>query len=184
MRLIDADAMITYEEFDELTGDYINRTMTIRELLNMVTEEGCPMEVEAKPVKIDWHPVKWIPLEVETKSALVAMKKDYGEWEGKLPRKTVEVLVTVLFDDGLKVISFLKYRKDRRIFQDMWDTIHNNHVIAWAYEPAPYDPDRDDRASWIKHQVLWQCSKCGQKVPTDVYNYCPNCGKPIKKQQD
>ncbi len=43
MRLIDADAMITYAEYDVFSDDCIKRPMTIRELLDMVTEEGCPI---------------------------------------------------------------------------------------------------------------------------------------------
>ena len=56
MRLIDADAKIKMLLYDEEHEEQITREMTVKEALDLYTEDGCPTTVEAEPVRHG----KWI----------------------------------------------------------------------------------------------------------------------------
>lgn len=50
MRLIDADARVTVQSFDEEHEEYDHTEMSVEEALDFFTDEGCPPAVDAAPV--------------------------------------------------------------------------------------------------------------------------------------
>ena len=50
MRLIDADARVTVQSFDEEHEEYNLTEMSVEEALDFATDEGCPPVVDAVPV--------------------------------------------------------------------------------------------------------------------------------------
>ena len=58
MRLIDADARVTVQSFDEEHEEYNHTEMSVEEALDFATDEGCPPFVDAVPV-IRCKDCKW-----------------------------------------------------------------------------------------------------------------------------
>jgi hypothetical protein len=50
MRLIDADKMVHYQTYDDEHEEYPEYTSTIADLIDMMTDEGCPEAVDAVTV--------------------------------------------------------------------------------------------------------------------------------------
>lgn len=50
MRLIDANSVVTIQVFDEMTEEYYMQTMTVAEMVDRWTDEGCPPTIDAVPV--------------------------------------------------------------------------------------------------------------------------------------
>ena len=64
MRLIDADARVTVQNFDPMNEEYSHTEMSVEQALDFATDEGCPPTVDAIPM---W----WI-----TEKFLDVMNKD------------------------------------------------------------------------------------------------------------
>ena len=61
-RWINADAVVHWQSYDDETESYPEHTGTIADLLDQMTDEGCPERVDAVPVQrcggcryADWH---------------------------------------------------------------------------------------------------------------------------------
>ncbi len=50
MRLIDADAIVHYQTYDDEHEDFTKHESTIADFLDDMTDEGCPNPVDAVPV--------------------------------------------------------------------------------------------------------------------------------------
>lgn len=55
-RLIDADARVTVQSYDDEHEEYCHDVMTIEQALDFATDEGCPPTIDAIPV--EWI-MKW-----------------------------------------------------------------------------------------------------------------------------
>ncbi len=67
MRLIDADARVTVQSFDEEHEEYVHTEMSVEEALDFATDEGCPPVVEAEPVRHG----RWIPMYELTREGIL-----------------------------------------------------------------------------------------------------------------
>ena len=50
MRLIDANAVVTIQVFDEMTEEYNMETITVAKAIDRWSDEGCPPTIDAVPV--------------------------------------------------------------------------------------------------------------------------------------
>lgn len=51
MRLIDADAVVTIQTYDDMYEEWRAETMTVAEAMDKFSDEGCPPSVDAEPVR-------------------------------------------------------------------------------------------------------------------------------------
>ena len=51
MRLIDADARVTVQNFDPMNEEYSHTEMSVEQALDFATDEGCPPTIDAIPVE-------------------------------------------------------------------------------------------------------------------------------------
>ena len=71
MRLINADAIIHYQTYDDEHEEFPEHESTIAELLDELTDEGCPKPVDAVPV-VRCKDCKWCNMgECEHKLGLI-----------------------------------------------------------------------------------------------------------------
>lgn len=50
VRLIDANAVVTIQVFDEMTEEYSMETITVAKAIDRWSDEGCPPTIDAVPV--------------------------------------------------------------------------------------------------------------------------------------
>lgn len=114
MKWIDAEQKLNITIFDEQTEDRIIKTMTIEEILDAYTSEGCP-EGHSNP-ESDWIPCSDRP-----------------------PEKEGRYLITV-DEDGRKDVSddFFYFRADGT---PSWH--YETNVIAWMPLPEPWEGEQE-----------------------------------------
>lgn len=73
MKLIDANAVITANLYDDEHEEFLQKKVTVGELVDFCSEEGCPEAVEAIPVAwIEGH-IKWLKSLDNAFSGMTAM---------------------------------------------------------------------------------------------------------------
>lgn len=93
-------------------------------------------QAEESSGQIVWHPVKLVPFDSVKHAGLFDFddeKPDYV-WEGSLPEKTGEYLVTLEGKYGRNFVAWNEYDADFLDFAQ-------SGVIAWSELPEPYEPD-------------------------------------------
>lgn len=66
VRLIDANAVVTIQVFDEMTEEYNMETITVAKAIDRWSDEGCPPTIDAVPVVHG----KWLREKIRPKSYL------------------------------------------------------------------------------------------------------------------
>lgn len=84
MKLIDANAVITANLFDDEHEEFLQKRTTVGELVDFCSEEGCPKAVEAIPVEWIEEHIKWLKSLENAFSNMTAMNievmlKKWGE---------------------------------------------------------------------------------------------------------
>lgn len=94
MRLIDADARVTVNSFDEEHEEYDHTEMSVEEALDFATDEGCPPVIETTLTE-QWISVKNALPEINQRVLVFGVGK-YEDFIG-----TTQIAITFMSDDNL-----------------------------------------------------------------------------------
>ena len=113
MKWINAEQQVTVTIYDEEHEEHLDRTMSVEEMLDTYTNEGCPT-IYSNPEQ-----PKWIPVSKE------------------LPEKGGDYLVTISFDIGAEEPVREVYKGFFCALSQKWLN-RDEDVIAWMPLPKPY----------------------------------------------
>lgn len=74
VRLIDANAVVTIQVFDEMTEEYNMETITVAKAIDRWSDEGCPPTIDAEPVKHG----RWVHFKQHDLNAVLCSVCDYA----------------------------------------------------------------------------------------------------------